>query len=74
MYQRALELARPLGVDSVTQAAFIGHKTAELIGAQQFGLTTITYNPDADLQLRLHEFDYNVAHWADIPHLPLFVR
>lgn len=74
MYQRALELARPLGIEHVGQAAFIGHKTAELLGAQEMGLTTITYNPDIDLQPRLAEFDYNAVHWADIPALPIFPR
>jgi cytochrome oxidase Cu insertion factor (SCO1/SenC/PrrC family) len=43
-------------------------------GAKKLGITTITFNPDADLRHHLKEYDYNVDHWSQIPKLPIFHR
>lgn len=72
MYRNAMQLAAALGVRQASEAAFVGHKTAELLGAKDAGLTTITFNPDEDLKDRLQEFDYNVSCWAEIAALPIF--
>jgi FMN phosphatase YigB (HAD superfamily) len=74
MYESAMNLAAPLGIRSVEEAAFVGHKTAELLGAKAMGITTITFNPDEDLKSRLSEFDFNVESWAHIPKLGIFAN
>jgi HAD superfamily hydrolase (TIGR01509 family) len=62
IYHMAL---RQLGV-SADQAVFVGHKSSELEGARNVGITTIAYNYDRDA-----EADYYIDHFSELASLPI---
>jgi putative hydrolase of the HAD superfamily len=62
IYHMAL---RQLGV-SADQAVFVGHKSSELEGARNVGITTIAYNYDREA-----EADYYINHFSELASLPI---
>lgn len=51
------------------EAAFIGHKTSELVGAKAVGMKTIAFNYDDDASA-----DYYIENFGDLLHLPLLTE
>lgn len=63
IYQQALQ---QLGIRA-DQAIFVGHKSTELEGAKNVGITTVGFNCDPDAKA-----DYSLDEFSDLPDLAIF--